>query len=515
MLRFIFTGLIFLAFTAQLAWAKPLKIESENIVLYGDVDEGAARDIVRELEIYRRTIFALVQKKPQPSETKLTIYSFDSSRPLAKYFGNKGTAGLYTTGTDGPIFFTSIKKSYRDDTFEEQVAKHEFSHHVLHKIVADDFPRWYDEGFANYLSTFKIEGDVISIGAPTIGHGGALERQRWMSPEDVLRSVRLYPWAKKGEGRSQLVNSFYAQSWLYVHYMQNNPEFGSALPDYLERLKRNADPLEAFEGAFGISVKDFHNRAKKYFGANAFPVVQFKAEAEFLAVDMVTYELSEAELDLEMLTGQSNILSEDNKKDYRKRLEAAREGLGDSERILMASAGLSVLEDEFDAAVAAAESLNASTPNKIEILRLLGDAYLGQSQMTRFQDLKETDLHHYESNADLQTALQHYGSVLKMNAKDDRTVRAVVRIYGRSNETLTDDARKAVQYYEGTIFQGKNPHAMLHLANIHLRDGKTVRGCDYLKAAKAQAKSEKSAYKSDLEARLSHLDGVYAGTCAG
>lgn len=492
----------------------PLKIESDNIILYGDVDAESAQKIVRDLEIYRRTIFAMVNKDLGPAKVKLTIYSFDSPKPLSKYIGNKGTAGLYTNGADGPIFITSVKKTHREETFEEQVAKHEFSHHVLHAIVTDNFPRWYDEGFANYLSTFDVEGDIITVGAPKVTHGQALLRGRLMPVEDVLRSIRYYPWSKRGEGSSGLVNQFYAQSWLYVHYMQNTPEYGAALPDYLSRLQKGLDPLVAFEGAFGISPKDFHSKAKLYFAADAFPVLQFKAEPVFLNVEMTTEMISPAQLDLELLTGQANILSEDNKKNYRKRLDAAEEGLGQSARIMTAKAKLAVIDEDYKAAVIAAEAAHMTEPDNISLRRVLGDAYSGRSQAARFKDLSDSDIHFYEDNADLQTALGHYGEVLDVDPKNRQVVRSILRIYARSNVPLTDRVREATRYYENDIFEGRDPYAMIDFAYIYARDDKMDRACNYFKAARGEVKTVKTRSKTDLKSRVEAFAATYGEACA-
>jgi len=496
------------------AFAEPIKVESENIILYGDVNAEAAQKIVRDLEIYRRTIFAMVNKTPRAADKKLTIYSFDSERPLAKFFGNKGTAGLYTNGADGPIFINVVKKAYRKGKFEEQVAKHEFSHHVLHAIVEDDFPRWYDEGFANYLSSFDVEGDVITVGAPTVAHGKVLERGRLMNVNDVLSSIRVYPWNKKGDGASYLSGAFYGQSWLYVHYMQNNPAYGKALPDYLARLKKGVAPLQAFEGAFGVTPLDFHNQAKKYFAADAFPVLQFKAQPVFLDVAMETDTIDTAALELELLSAQSNILGDDNKGDYRKRLDRVEDGLGQTPRVMTARAQLELAEENYAAAVKAAEIAKAATPDDLRVMRMLGDAYKGRSQAKRWAELNEKDEHTYKDNADVQTALSHYHAVLVVAPEDRHSVRQLVSLYGRSDMPVDAELEKITRYFEDSIFQSRNPQYMMSMANIYMRIGDTDRACSYYKGARGANQDVKTRYKTDVKARIASFQAKHGETCS-
>ena len=197
------------------AIAADLEIKSNNVRFIGDVDPEEGKRLVRNLEVFRSTILSLTGVKGNPDKKPLQVYGQKNVRELNKYLSTRGVGGIYLqSGLEGPTFVTTTKGGFDIDQVEAQTAMHEYSHHVLHGMTLEDFPRWYDEGFANYLSTFKLDGDTITIGTPNVWHGKFLKENKWLDPETVFKSVDNYP-------RRVNILLFYGQAWLYVHYMQN------------------------------------------------------------------------------------------------------------------------------------------------------------------------------------------------------------------------------------------------------------------------------------------------------
>jgi len=131
--------------------------------------------------------------KNRPDNVPLRIYAFKNESQLNKFAEARGIAGLYTETPEGPIFLTGSAGGFKSDKWSSQVALHEYSHHVLHALSKDKYPRWYDEGFANYLSTFLIDDGVVTIGTPNVHHGIGLKQGSWLDPETVLGAIHRYP----------------------------------------------------------------------------------------------------------------------------------------------------------------------------------------------------------------------------------------------------------------------------------------------------------------------------------
>ena len=176
-----------------------VEAESENFVFYGEVTPERAQETVRELEIFRSTVLTLMGvEAAEPEIRKVRIFGERSVKGVQKLTGMKGIAGVYTKANDYPVFVTVAAGKRRRDVQSHQTTLHELSHHITHRHTAHFHPRWYDEGLATYLATFEIEGDVVSVGAPTSPHGLILRRRGWTDADIVFGSVAQYPWRTGG-----------------------------------------------------------------------------------------------------------------------------------------------------------------------------------------------------------------------------------------------------------------------------------------------------------------------------
>jgi|GEM_PF-2331735 len=504
-----------LALGASPALADPIKVESENIVFYGDTSASYAKQIVQKMEIFRKLIMTLDGVTPKPDDQKLTIYAFDTVVDLQRFADARGAAGIYTNGYDGPLMITPLRGAMDQDSFSNQVALHEYSHHILHGYRDTAYPRWYDEGFANYLSTFKIEKGTIQLGRAAAKHAQGLfpGGPKWVDIEDVISAIRVYPFADRGSKRGILLNQFYAQSWLYVHYLHSNKELSPRFGDYLDRINRGEEPLSAFEKGFGVTPEEFHKAARAYWYDNEFKIQQFKPKPEFLTVDMKANKISQAELDLQMALGQRAFLAKGTLKSYSKKLNSYEKKVGSTPLTMAARAAYYIVAEDYTQAELYAHSALAAEPESIEALRINGDLYFHKSHADAFKDLKDNELREYTLNAELAKSISYFERALQKSPDDYMSITHMVSIYGSSDIPLTTTARAASADFEALYWTSNDVNGSLNLANIHMKSGKTTEACDYFKTAKKQSDNDPNKDKSSIAARVKSMMGTFAGKC--
>ncbi|MGB6229818.1 MAG: hypothetical protein WBF53_06790 [Litorimonas sp.] len=508
-----------LSLMASTALATPLKIESENIVFYGDVDPELAKKTVRDWEVYRRMIFALSGiDRPDADREKLTVYGFYDTADLQDFIGDKNgrTAGVYTNGPEGPIFLTSVNRKYTDDGFSEQVGLHEYTHHVMHALVTDGFPRWYDEGFANYLSTMQISDDVISVGAPTAAHLRAIESgfAEWISPETVLGAIDRYPSMSIKERLRGGMTSFYAQSWLYVHYLRSDPRFKGTLGAYVRELDTpGLDPLVAFENAHGISPQQFHEEAVKYYKTNQFPVDQYQPKPVFMDVDMKGSRISEAELAHAQLPAYLAFLNKYNKRQMGRALADAQKEFGGDPMIYSAYAALDIEGENYDDAVARTEGALSANPTDARLIRAAGMTRLARVTRPAAEDAGRYDAYTYETTDDATLGIQHLEKVLTKNREDFYSIATLVDFYGKSDAIPTSTVMGAVDVLESKYMDSVNSEWGMDLANIYAKAKKMESACDYAEQVRSLNRGRKKRQTGNSPARLEAFDAAYGSYC--
>src|SRR5258706_4462385 len=141
------------------------------------------------------------------------------------------------------------------------IIQHELAHHFLRSTIPDGVPLWFNEGLAEFYSTFEPNGDAINVGRPREDH------------LQLLRSEPLLPFSKLfsideksseyNEGARRGV--FYAESWALVHdLMLGNPGRGKQVSAFLTQVANGAPTLASFRAAFGMSDDEVDRELRRY-----------------------------------------------------------------------------------------------------------------------------------------------------------------------------------------------------------------------------------------------------------
>jgi tetratricopeptide (TPR) repeat protein len=143
------------------------------------------------------------------------------------------------------------------------VVKHEYVHFLLHNRGGQAYPRWFDEGFAEFLSTATVRKGRFKFGEVDKSRADALIYGLWVPFDELIDDRRILHYTNRQRGM------FYAQSWALVHYLMMGPDaasFGTMHTRYLQLIEQGRAPVEAFEAAFGKPVGSLATTTRRYMG---------------------------------------------------------------------------------------------------------------------------------------------------------------------------------------------------------------------------------------------------------
>lgn len=156
---------------------------------------------------------------------------------------------------------------YTGSTKNPGMGRHYFMHeynHFLSKfsLSSKKVPIWYEEGRAEYLATFKFDGEKIYLGdsqailnrASSLYAKGVLQN---IQSEEILTAKNL------PKGNDQVLD-FYARAFFIVHYLNSSIELRKSLAVYLNAVDANVSEADALQKAFGQSFKEFYDSIKRY-----------------------------------------------------------------------------------------------------------------------------------------------------------------------------------------------------------------------------------------------------------
>ena len=147
---------------------------------------------------------------------------------------------------------------------------HEYTHLLVNNTFSNA-PVWFNEGLAEYYSTFKISDDQkIVLGSP-IGNHVFLLRKNQMLPFRTLFEV---DHKSPHYNETDKTSIFYAQSWALMHYLI----IGKAgrvdqLGKFIEILNSRVPLERAFQDAFGTPFEVMEKDLRNYIRQDRYKVI--------------------------------------------------------------------------------------------------------------------------------------------------------------------------------------------------------------------------------------------------
>lgn len=253
-----------------------LHAASPNFTVLSQARERRTRIIASNLEHLRATLAKLVAGAELSSPLPTTIYVFENEAAMRPYKLRYGGQPAQISGyfvADEVGNYVAIDGSPHLDT--AGIVYHEYLHYFARNNLPG-IPLWFNEGLAEYFSTFTVRGDdEAAVGLPIEAH------MAWLQTHSLLPLDRLFaidsedPEYHEGDKRGV----FYAQSWALVHYLLvGNPVRSQQASRFLAALAAGEPREQAFYQAFEADFATLEKELQAYVRATALTFLRVKLE---------------------------------------------------------------------------------------------------------------------------------------------------------------------------------------------------------------------------------------------
>jgi tetratricopeptide (TPR) repeat protein len=270
-------------------------VQSKNFLLVGNARERDIRKVAARLEQFREAFLRLLTVDHFDSSVPLTVVVFkdDAAYRLFEPFSGgqpAGVAGFFQSSPDVDYIALSVDRDHvrAPDTL--------VFHEYMHLLVRNSFgnaPLWFNEGLAEYYSTFEISNGnkKVTLGKPASNRVRTLRARSLLPLKALLQVDGNSPYYKEQDKR-QL---FYAQSWALIHYLLSGTR-RTQLSNYLQLLARGQGVEDAFRQAFQTDFATLEMELRSYIDFNRYPqqTITFDQRLEFDTLTRST-PLTEAE----------------------------------------------------------------------------------------------------------------------------------------------------------------------------------------------------------------------------
>lgn len=250
-----------------------IKISSENFEIVTDLAADDAQYLIKDLEAFRHFTVNLLRLDVLAGLPPLRILAIDDNKNFKRLGLPENWAGVFGLGIYGYAAIASVhdyKSNMNKPSFARQVLLHEYVHHLMRfTTTSRKYPMWYDEGNADYLGSFRYDGQNVYL-----GDFRAIEFRAWalfgkmghlsFDSKKLLNTTSLNLSKNNSRKDSEEASVFYGAAFFLIHYIRTEPELQTALDDYLYDIYLGFPQDLAFKHAFNMTYDELDKRVLKY-----------------------------------------------------------------------------------------------------------------------------------------------------------------------------------------------------------------------------------------------------------
>jgi tetratricopeptide (TPR) repeat protein len=271
-----------------------ISVRSKNFLLVGNAGEKDIRAVGIRLEQFREVFSRLFTTLNVNSPIPTTVVVFKSDDSYRPFKLNQNTAGYFQPGPDVNYITLTLARDLQGAQDPFTIIFHEYTH-LLVSNTSENVPTWFNEGLAEYYSTFSITGDQkVMLGRPIASHVYLLRDHRMLPLRTLFQVDQKSPYYNETDKQS----IFYAESWALLHYLilGNDGQRKHQLGKFVELLSANVPMEEAFQRAFAMSFETMEKELAAYIQRDHYPTLT-SSFADKLGYDtaMEAAPLTEAE----------------------------------------------------------------------------------------------------------------------------------------------------------------------------------------------------------------------------
>ena len=264
------------------------RVTTPDFELLSDLAPQDARTLADRLTRFRIAVQEVIARQ-QGQGPPLRIIAFRHRHDFHRVFSLRNKVGGFTLSSLTRYTLAFGPDNRRGYVPRALTAFHEYTHYLLHNRRRMHYPAWYEEGYANFLSTVHVGDDGVVVGdVPAVKRRQMAESR--LTVTELLDERIMFDWKRRD------LEDIYLKAWLLVHMLQHGhlsgaPPFHARVPEMLTRIDAGEPARVAVETSLGVDLHTLERLLDAYGRRKTLPT-------RILAIDVE----SDTAMDVESLT---------------------------------------------------------------------------------------------------------------------------------------------------------------------------------------------------------------------
>ena len=246
-------------------------VRSKNFLLVGNANEKDIRQVGVRLEQFREVFSRLFTNLNVNSPVPTTVVVFKNDESYRPFKPNANTAGYFQSGPDVNYITLELSSDSNSEQDPFAIIFHEYTH-LLVSNTSGNVPTWFNEGLAEYYSTFSITDDQkVVMGKPIANHVYLLRENKMLPLRTLFQVDEKSPYYNERDKQS----IFYAESWALMHYLilGKDGQRVTQLSKFVNLMSANVPMEQAFQQAFAMTFESMEKELRAYIQRDRYPIL--------------------------------------------------------------------------------------------------------------------------------------------------------------------------------------------------------------------------------------------------
>lgn len=249
-----------------------VEVRTANFTVRSLLGEKETVELARELEMFRAAVATVTDGKPGDASILTEVYALRRGREFEHFGIDPQAAGRFIAGLRNNTLL--IRDA--DDIEQAPDLIHKYTHFLIGNYRALQYPKWYVEGMAEYLSGIRGRRNSFDTGLANKQRRDILNDASWIPVHKILAAEQYYDsWTAESKA------AFHAQAWALVHYLLSKSESASSLSAavarYVAVIKSGGNTDAAFNAAFGMTLRQLDRALRRYVKDADYQLLTFDA----------------------------------------------------------------------------------------------------------------------------------------------------------------------------------------------------------------------------------------------
>ncbi|HEM46298.1 MAG TPA: hypothetical protein ENO23_04545, partial [Alphaproteobacteria bacterium] len=184
-----------------------IEVSTPRFTILSRLSERRTRRLAHDLELFAQVVLSVTNARRSDSPVPTHVVLIDENAEWREIGSEHLVTGFFvSTARENYLALRDVQGDS-----ERAILQHEYVHFLLRNENGLRYPRWYEDGYAEVLSTVKHRRGAVVVGSVPTFRIDELRYRTWLPIRRIVQPDGYERWTDEDQ------SMYYAEAWALVH----------------------------------------------------------------------------------------------------------------------------------------------------------------------------------------------------------------------------------------------------------------------------------------------------------